>query len=317
MTDRGETRQSARVFRIALIASLLFHVMMGLVAFRAFDELAKLTRLAEKPKEQDIVTVSSAITLERRPKPVPPSRPVQHRAAPRPAPPPPAPAPVVRQVPVAPPVTAVVPKPRVVPQERKPELAQLAPTAPPAPPKKPPHEAPRRAPRERHLALLEHPPAVSRAPQTTEHSGQYSDEQIAQIQSDLAKTIAAARTANDPLRAVPKETPAAPKHFRISMQGRFGDLRYGEGFYFPIRGWTSGGLDYYYVSYEFTWADGTYETGAVPWPIHFDPAHDPFTNPGMGAHTPLPPPPPGFAPPANLGKALRPFFPGYASNGSG
>ncbi|MFZ1126309.1 MAG: hypothetical protein WAN59_14310, partial [Candidatus Baltobacteraceae bacterium] len=196
-------------------------------------------------------------------------------------------------------------------------LAQRAPTALPAPPTQPPREAPRQEPQERHVALVQHPPAVARAPQEPAHSGRYSDEQLAQIQRDLEKTIADARAANDPLRAVPKETPAAPKHFHIQMEGRFGDLRYGEGYYFPIRGWRSGGLDFYYVSYEFTWADGTYETGSVPWPIHFDPARDPFTNPGMGSHTPLPPPPPGFEPPPNLGKALRPFFPGYTFNSSG
>jgi hypothetical protein len=297
MTGASETRQSARVFRIALIGSLVLHLLLGLVAFHAFDALSKFARLAEKPKEQDIVTVSSAITLERRAKPVPVSRPARVRVVRRPAP-----------AALPKPVAALEPKPVVVPQERKPELAQRAPTAPPAPPTQSPRQAPR------HVALVQHPPAVLRAPQQPDRSGRYSDEQIAQIQRDLEKTIAEARTANDPLRAVPKETPAAPKHFHIQMEGRFGDLSSGEGFYFPIRGWRSGGLDYYYVSYEFTWADGTYETGSVPWPIHFDPGRDPFTNPGMGGHTPLPPPPPGFEPPSNLGKALRSFFPGYAFN---
>jgi hypothetical protein len=303
MTSTSETRQSARVFRIALIGSLVFHLLLGAVAFHAFDALTRLSRLAEKPpKEQDIVTVSSAIKLERRAKPVPVARPAHSSLA-------------RRSAPAAPPkpVAAVEPKPVVEPRQRKPELAQQAPTAPPAPPT----QTPRDAPHVQHVAMVQHPPAVSRAAQPSAHSGRYSDEQIAQIQQDLEKTIAQARTANDPLRAVPKETPGAPKRFHIQMEGRFGDLSSGEGFYYPIRGWKSGGLDYYYVSYEFTWEDGTYETGSVPWPIHFDPARDPFTNPGMGEHTPLPPPPSGFAPPANLGKALREFFPGYAFNNRG
>ncbi|MGP6157117.1 MAG: hypothetical protein ACLPYS_06340 [Vulcanimicrobiaceae bacterium] len=312
MTGESETRQSARVFRIALIGSLLLHLVLALVAFRAFDTLAKITRLAEKPKEQDIVTISSAIRLEKRAKPIPVSPAVHARVAQRHLPLPQPPAPAQQAQPVA----MVEPKPQVAPQPRKPELAKLAPTAPPVVPTEAPHHAPR-VPHLQHVALAEHPSAVARAPQEPGQSGRYSDEQLTQIQHDLEKTIAEARTANDPLRAVPKETPAAPKHYHVQMEGRFGDLSTGEGFYFPIRGWKSSGLDYYYVSYEFTWADGTYETGSVPWPIHFDPSRDPFTNPGMGPHTPLPFPPPGFPPPPNLGKALRPFFPGYAFNNRG
>ena len=65
--------------------------------------------------------------------------------------------------------------------------------------------------------------------------------------------------------------------------------------------------------------DGTSESGSVPWPIHFSPERDPFTHPEIGAlhNTPLPPPPPGYVPPPDLGKALRSFFPGYAFNNNG
>ncbi len=94
----------------------------------------------------------------------------------------------------------------------------------------------------------------------------------------MAKTIAQARSQADPLRNVKPEPPAAPKSYRMQMQGMFGPLRRGEGYYYPIKGWHAGGLDWYYVSYEFTWDNGVYETGSVPWPIHFTPAEDPFVN---------------------------------------
>jgi hypothetical protein len=95
------------------------------------------------------------------------------------------------------------------------------------------------------------------------------------------------------------------------MQGLFGRLTHGEGIYYPTRGWRSGGLDFYYCSYQYTYPDGTIETGIVPWPIHFTPGEDPFTSADdtLLRHTPLPGPPAGFVPAGDLGKALRGFFP--------
>jgi hypothetical protein len=139
---------------------------------------------------------------------------------------------------------------------------------------------------------------------------QLSQQQLAAFERDFAKTIAQSRSAVNPLKVDPNPA-AAPKRYRIQLAGLFGRLRHGEGIYYPIKGWRSDGLDYYYVNYEFVWADGTYERGSVPWPIHFAPSVDPFVSAdiGMLQRTPLPPPPPGFVPPGDLGKALRPYFP--------
>lgn len=88
-----------------------------------------------------------------------------------------------------------------------------------------------------------------------------------------------------------------------------GRLVRGEGILRPLRSWRHDGYVYYYVAYEMTYSDGTYESGDVPWPIRYLPDDDPFTKPPHV--TPLPPPLPDYVlePGAHLGRALRPYFP--------
>jgi hypothetical protein len=275
--------RSDRIFRMALVGSLVLHLILGLAVTGFFGRAAQLARLHPKPKEDEVIAISSAIRIERRPKPLPPQRPARPRAALR--------QPQQPQVPrVA--VAPAQPEPRVQPTEppkRRRELSRP----------------------DQRVALAQHPPAVTRVAHQPARTSKLSDQQLAAIETDLAKTIAQERSRVDPLRAVPKETPAAPKHYKIQMSGSFGTLRHGEGYYYPIRGWKEGGFDYYYVSYEFTYPDGIYEKGSVPWPIRFAPGVDPFANPNIGAlhNTPLPGPAAGYAPPAHMGKALRVFFP--------
>ena len=118
-----------------------------------------------------------------------------------------------------------------------------------------------------------------------------------------ARSAPAAAAINNPAQV--------PQKYRLSMQGKNAKLRRGQGIYFPTRGWREDGLDYYEVSYEFVYPNGDDEKGVVPWPIHFDPASDPFFSPDFEAlsKTPMPSPPPGFVPPGDLGKALRAYFP--------
>ncbi len=59
-----------------------------------------------------------------------------------------------------------------------------------------------------------------------------------------------------------------------------------------MRRWTDGDVVYYYVRYSVTYPDGTFETGVVPWPIHFPLNNDPFAR---GVHSmPLPGPAPDY-----------------------
>ena len=120
-----------------------------------------------------------------------------------------------------------------------------------------------------------------------------------------------AGTQNDSKRTLPHETSVAPAHDRLQMEGKSGSLRHGQGTYSPTKSWHADGLDYYYVTYEYVYPNGTYESGRVPWPIHFPPARDPFANDRLDlrARTPLPAPPSDYVPPGTLGKALRVYFP--------
>ena len=122
---------------------------------------------------------------------------------------------------------------------------------------------------------------------------------------------AKAGSQNDSMRTLPYETPVAPRHDRLQTKGKSGVLRHGQGTYSPTKSWHADGLDYYYVTYEYVYPNGTYETGRVPWPIHFAPARDPFANERLDllARTPLPAPPSDYVPPGTLGKALRVYFP--------
>lgn len=314
--------RSNRILRVAIVLSLLVHLVLGLLFFVTYDELSRLLhvdrhREQAKPQPDEIVTISSSLHLEKRPKPVPvpaPARPaVQPKVVPQPQPVP-APQQVAR---IARP--AAVPRPvEQAPSQVRHELSKQLKTATSEPVitrkaetvSRTPTAEPRTPAPEKVVASVEHPAAAAQ-PVPPSHSNKLSEEQLAQIQSDMAKTIAQARSQADPLRNVKPEPPAAPKSYRMQMQGMFGPLRRGEGYYYPIKGWHAGGLDWYYVSYEFTWDNGVYETGSVPWPIHFTPAEDPFVNGEIGnlRRTPLPPPPPGYVPPGTLGKALRAYFP--------
>src|SRR5271165_1591505 len=306
-----------RILRVTVLASLVLHVILFLFAFWAIGVAAKIFPAPHiKPinKEKDeIITISSAPNLAKKAVPLPAARP---KAVARP----PEPHSVPRQELIPRPLqqpVAVVPPSRALH-----ELAKTVPSAPPNPPKtvhertvtEEPSAPPRTPSPEKVVARAEQAPRS--VPQRSSHSAQFSAEQLEQINRDLSRTIAQARSANDPLH-VPNQPPAASfKRYRIQMSGALGMMRNGEGYYSPVSAFRNGGYNCYYASYEFTWFDGTYESGGIPWPICFAPSQDPFANPEVGARqrTPLPPPPAGFVPPPNLGKALRPYFPGYYAN---
>ena len=314
MITTSEGWRSERVFRFTLLVSVLLHLIVGVFAFHTFDMVARMLAVHDKSKDE-IVTISSAITIAKKPKPVPVSRPVRpQRPTPR-VQPQPRVAPQPQQVAQLPKLE--LPKPVFAPPTpARHELAKVVAHGSPQPPRTataspapvvqaPPKKEPQQ------VALAQRPSQA----QPRSVSAPMSQERLAQIERELAQTIAQARGAHDPLRAVPHETPAAPKHYRIQMEGETGDLRHGEGYYYPVQSWRAEGYDYYYVAYEFTYADGLYETGNVPWPIRFSPRADPFAHPEIGAlhRTPLPPPLPGWelTPQlaAHLGKALRVYFP--------
>jgi hypothetical protein len=306
MSAASEAGRSNRILRVAIAASLLVHLVLGLLFVLTEHELDRLLHVDRPhvrptPPSDEIVTISSALHIEKRAKPVPVQasarsaarRPQTARHART--------APAPQQVAAVPRAAVAAPSGRAASRLRH-ELASET-NAATAPPQTSP---------EKTVARVERPAAAAR-PAPASRSNKLSDAQLAKIEHDLAKTIAQSRAQADPLRVKP-EAPAAPKSYRLQMHGVFGNLHRGQGQYYPVRGWHADGVDWYYVSYEFTYADGTYETGNVPWPIHFTPGSDPFVN-GL-TNVQLPGPPPGFVPPGTLGKALRAYFPSLVFSNS-
>jgi hypothetical protein len=272
MTAVDYRRRAGRMLRVALLLSLLIHFggagIYGILSAR----WPRSQGVVPRPRESEaFVTLSQALTFDKRPRPVP--RP-QSRPHPHPALHPASHPLAVARLISAPLVHASIPRPQ----------ARAIPV-----------------PKGGHAA-----PAVM------------TREQIARLNQDFAQTIAASHGASDPLR-VSTRVPTAVKHYRLQFDGRIGTLRVGQGILTPIKKWSSDGYSYYYVTYEIVWPDGTYESGAVPWPIRYLPSNDPFASGIPGQRIPLPAPLPGWTFPSDirLGKALRDYFPGYKAADEG
>lgn len=121
-------------------------------------------------------------------------------------------------------------------------------------------------------------------------------------QQVFEKTIARLREENNPVIGAARSTvpPAAPRRFAFDFSGSVGTAPTAEGILTPDKSWHDNGYDYYYVRYWVQYADGSTETGIVPWPLRYRPADDPFRI-GL-EHFPLPGPMPDFvlAPGTNL-----------------
>ena len=307
MDERAEERRSAAIFRAAIAGSLFVHALAFFLYGLSSAEFPRLRIPIPLPTKQPdaIVTLSNAIKIEHRAHPRP--QPAPHREAP----PPQRPAVARPQRVAALPEAQPLPKLEVAAQPPVRTLHELAKTAPSAPPE-PPKTVKTAEPKPVATTAPEGPPKqVAYAERATPSKpSRLSQAQLAQMNENFNKTLAELRRESDPL-AVHGE-PAAPKRYQMQMIGVDGDLRHGQGYYYQVKGWKDGGYDYYYVSYRFTWADGTVETGGVPWPIRFKPKEDPFANPGNEAlaHVQLPPPLPGWKlpPGEKVGKALEMVF---------
>jgi hypothetical protein len=124
-------------------------------------------------------------------------------------------------------------------------------------------------------------------------------------QQMFEKTIARLRQENNPLISAARATvkPQAPKRFNFDFSGSVGTEPTAEGILTPEKIWRDEGYDYYYVRYWVQYADGSTETGIVPWPLRYRPADDPFR---LGLeHFPLPGPMPDYVLPA--GTNLHPL----------
>lgn len=124
--------------------------------------------------------------------------------------------------------------------------------------------------------------AVSRPKTTTA----LTPETIGIQEQQFAKTIAKARSANDPVaNSQTGQTAAQPKHF-ANAYAASPSFSLGDGYLEPVRTWHVGQYTYYYLRYEVTYPDGTAESGIVPWPVRYLAADDPFAR-GLREKIPL------------------------------
>ena len=119
---------------------------------------------------------------------------------------------------------------------------------------------------------------------------------IAEDEQQFEKTIARLRTQNDPVLGAQKPVvhPETVKHYAFDVAAAVGAGPHPEGILEPMPGspWHKDGYNYYYVRYYVEYADGSTETGIVPWPLRYAPRSDPFR---LGLlHIPLPKPLPDY-----------------------
>lgn len=122
---------------------------------------------------------------------------------------------------------------------------------------------------------------------------------FAQQQAAFEKTIAQLRREGNPVSSAARavEPPSAPRRYSYDFSGSVGSSPRAEGVLTPVKSWRDGPYTYYYVEYSVQYADGTTETGYVPWPIRYLPQSDPFLQ--HWEHFPLPVPLPDFRVPAD------------------
>jgi len=279
ITTSEDSRRERRWLQIALVASIAVHLIGALFYFRATDLLAKVHIPLFKPPDKEVVTLSSAIRLDKRPKPAPAAKPKSQPPRPR--------------------SPQSAPNPETLPQLPAPsyvvhELTKNAPKAPPNPTPLPTRVP--TSPPEKHVALSQKPAERAERPTQATLPSRLSQEEITRIENDLSQTIAHVRSDTNPL-VVPRQTPGAPRRFRMQMLGSLNDMHGYQGLCDPIKSWQQNGYNYYYVTCNVQLSEGELQRQAMPWPIHFPPNRDPF-NGSMGyqeiQRVPVPGPDPGW-----------------------
>ncbi|HTX02656.1 MAG TPA: hypothetical protein VMD07_03160 [Candidatus Acidoferrales bacterium] len=294
MISRSDIKKrSYRLLEIAIVVSFALHLLFGSIAMFHQTSMAKLLRQAEKKEEKD-VALSTTITIEKRTAPQPHPKP--QFVKPAPAPHPQAqPQVAVAPVPVTKPVPRVVPVPRSAPQE----LAKIVPRA------------------KEHIAVNK-PQVVARIAVPKTNPNKLTQAQLDEMNARFAQTIDAARAANDPTHITSTAPPAAMKRAHLDISGINALLTHGEGILTPVQamranvnGDSHGAC--YYVNFQVSFSDGSFDAGPVYWPICYTRRADPFVN--MFQHFPLPGPPIGWQPSPNewpviaAHPVLRAYFP--------
>jgi hypothetical protein len=285
ISARGRAR-TRRYLLIGLMISLIIHLFSGSL----FELLARAVDriMPQAASHQEQATVQSdIIRLERAQPTARPVAVVQPHPHP-PPPPPPAPHPAVQPVPA----------PLIV----RPEIAHIVVHAP--------HQyAPSRG-----EGAVEMPHIVSPAagPPGTPRP-YYSQDQLAQLSSTFAQTIADAhqtlQQANTQMQQAPVVT---SKHYEMHFNGIHEGMNPGDGIISFIKFQRIGNTIWYWTHYEYMYGDGHVEEDDIPWPFHYPVNEDPFAR--GDRRIPLQPPPAGYKPDRELKPVLMQFFGGPEVN---
>ena len=208
---------------------------------------------------------------------------------------PPTPKPTPR--PTLPPVPVTRPEPVALPLPVPAPLARVR-LAPPHVPATKPVRLPHR-----HLSPRELSKPAPHAPATL------SDARIAQITSELRSQIASDAALRPRAVAVVPEPLGTPRHYALDTSNFLQGNRRAHGLCDPIKNWTEGAFNYYFVACNVRFSDGTYERQAVPWPVRFPPGDDPYAGTSSG-EKPLAMPLPGWRLPP--GETVSPELRDYA-----
>ncbi len=263
-----------RIFEIALVLSILTHLLFLLVYLGVFARLAPL--VAPVQQKEDLAAVSDVIRLEKRTIPRP-----QVRAVPVPprVPQPPTPPVVARKAAPVEPVHQPVAAPKPVARH---EIARAVPRAPAQP--RPAPSAVEAQP-QRQLALN---PAAPQSRQPSTEDAQAAQQQrymnaISQSKSDLANIPPA------------PQAPSAIRQLNASMLGsKISDLTHAQGLverHEPCDRYTA---HCYFVRARIIYQDGFVELVDIPWPFIFTGMRVDPIQVANGRYFIPPPPPPGY-----------------------
>ena len=264
--DLARRDRAGRAIRLSIFLSILVHLAVLLLVFGAYDALERIVpHHSPRTKHDDeTVTMSTAVHFERRPRAA--------AAHPNGA------AAVAVVVPRAARRKAAAPPPPRAHAAPKRELAKLTPKATPLPKPKPKPK----------LEPLTSP--ATHVARDTNH-GALSAARLAQIQADLAASIARDRARANPLSNVAhRVTPASTmRQYAINVAGTRSALRGAQGLCSPSQTWSAAGFIYFYVTCRTQRADGSVRDEVIPWPIRYRPDQVAYGPSG-------PAPPPGEIP---------------------
>jgi len=301
ITTPQAPRKTGRILRVAVIGSILVHVLVALLIIGASDALRRLLPpLTVQPPPNETVSVSTALRLERRPRPAPAHAARTARGG--------TPVRTLHPTPRLAASRSAVPKHRsattrkTVPASAPRELARLAPHATPVPPVTAPRTPGPRDPErvQRSATRVAYAPQhpVPKSAAETGRATRYSGAQLAAIENDLAQSIAHDRSAASPLSNVarPVHPATVVRQQAVNFSGVDARMRGFEGLCDPIKSWPVGPYMYFYVTCRVTHDDGLIREEALPWPIRYPARRLSYDEDGpqLPPGAPVPPPLPGW-----------------------